>query len=63
MRLKTYLSLAVMVFVVATTGADLIARTSIAGEPLSVALREHLHWAVVQFVGTVLLLTPFVAVA
>jgi len=63
MGLKIYLPLAVMVFLVATTGADLVARTSIAGEPFSVALREHLYWAGVQFVGTMLLLAPFVAVA
>jgi len=63
MGLKVYLPLAVVAFVGATTGADLYARTSIAGETLSVALREHLHWARVEFAGTVLLLAPFIAVA
>lgn len=63
MGLKFYLPLSVAVFIAATTGADLIARTSIAGEPFATALREHLHWAVVQFLGTILLLAPFVAVA
>ena len=63
MGLKVYLPLAVVVFLAATTGADLIARTSIAGEPLAAALREHLYYAGLQFVGTILLLAPFVAVA
>ena len=63
MGLKVYLLLAVVVFLAATTGADLIARISIAGEPLTVALREHLYYAGMQFVGTIFLLAPFVAVA
>lgn len=63
MGLKVYLPLAVLMFLAATTGADLIARTSIAGQPLSAALREHLYYTGVQFVGTMLLLAPFVAVA
>ena len=63
MGLKVYLPLAVVVFLAATTGADLIARTSITGESLTVALREHLYYASAQFVGTILLLAPFVAVA
>lgn len=63
MGLKGYLPLAVAVFLAATTGADLIARTSIAAEPLAFALREHLYYASVQFVGTIFLLAPFVTVA
>lgn len=64
MGLKVYLPLALIVFLAGTTGADLIARTSIAGEPFDVALREHLYYyAGVQIVGTGLLLTPFLAVA
>jgi hypothetical protein len=63
MGLKVYLPVALIVFVAATTGADLVARTSIGGQPFSVALREHLYWAAVESVGTILLLAPFVAVA
>jgi hypothetical protein len=63
MGLKVYLPVAVVVFLAATTGADLVARTSIAGQPLAAALREHFYWAGVQFIGTMLLLAPFVAVA
>ena len=64
MGLKIYLPLAFVLFLAATTGADLIARTSIAGGPIrTLALREHLYYAGVQFIGTILLLAPFVVVA
>lgn len=63
MGLKVYLPVAVVVFLVATTGSDLIARTSIGGDSFTVALRDHLYWAAAQFAGTIFLLAPFVAVA
>lgn len=63
MGIRIYLLLAVVAFLAATTGADLVARTAIAGEPVNVALREHLYWAGVQLPGTLLLLAPFVAAA
>jgi hypothetical protein len=63
MGLKVYLPVAVVVFLAATTGADLVARTSIAGQPFASALHEHLYYAGVQFVGTMFLLAPFIAVA
>ncbi len=63
MGLKFYLPLALVAFLAATIGADLVARTTIAGESLAFALRDHLHWAGVQFVMTILLLAPFVAIA
>ena len=61
--LKVYLPVAFVAFVAATTGADLFASISIGGEPFAAALREHFYWASVQFVGTLFLLVPFVAVA
>jgi len=63
MGFKVYAPVALLAFLVATTGADLFARTSIGGEPFAVALRDHLYWAAVQFVGTLLLLAPFAGVA
>jgi hypothetical protein len=63
MGLKIYLPVAVVAFLAATTGADLVARTSIVGQPFAAALKEHFYWAGAQFVGTMLLLAPFVAVA
>lgn len=58
-----YLLAAGLSFLGATTGADLIARTSIGGEAFASAAREHLHYAVVQLPGTLFLLAPFVVVA
>lgn len=63
MGLRFYLPLAVVFFGLATLGSDVFARMSIAHEPFDQALREHLYWARVQFIGTGFLLTPFVAVA
>jgi hypothetical protein len=63
MGLKIYLPAAIAVFLDATTGADVIARTSIAGEPFEAALREHLYYAGRDFIRTILLLVPFIAVA
>ena len=63
MALKVYLSAALLSFIGSTTVADVIARTSIGGQAFGHALRDHLYWAGVQGVGTILLLAPFVAVA
>ena len=63
MKLKLYLALAVLAFVVATLGSDLVARMSIAGEKMTQALSEHLHWNWEQLTGTMSLAAPFIAVA
>lgn len=63
MGLKAYLPVAIAVFLAATIGADVIARTSIAGEAYGPAVRDHLYYAGTQPIGTLLLLAPFVAVA
>jgi len=63
MGFKVYLPVAAIVLLVATTGADVVAAMSIAGEPLATAMREDLYWARVEFAGTLLLLAPFVVVA
>src|SRR5438270_9174982 len=63
MGLKVYLPIALVVFAAATTGADVIVRTSLAGQPLLAAFHEHLYWASAELGGTLLLLAPFVAVA
>ena len=61
--LKIYLPLAVLFFLVATTGVDIFARIKIAGEPFAQALKESLYWSGVQFVMTIMLLVPFVLIA
>jgi hypothetical protein len=63
MGLKVYLPITFVVFVAATLGADVVAQTSIGGKALSDALHEHLYWAGVELVGTLLLFAPFLAVA
>ncbi len=63
MRLKVYLPVAALVFVAATTGADVFASMSLAGQPFTEALHENLYWAGVQLIATMLLLAPFVGVA
>lgn len=63
MGLKVYLPVAVVLFLAATTGADLVAQISIGGQSFAAALDEHLHWVGEELVGTMLLLAPFVAVA
>jgi len=63
MGLKFYLPVAVVVFLAATVGSDVVALMSIAGESFEVALREHVYWVGVEFAGTLLLLVPFIAVA
>jgi len=63
MGLKLYLPVSLMVFLAATTGADVFASMSIGGQPFAAALHEDLYWAGVELVGTMLLLAPFIAVA
>jgi hypothetical protein len=55
----TFLSLGFLVFVVATLGSDVIARTTIGGEDLWKAASQHVYYAGVQAKGTAMLLAPF----
>jgi hypothetical protein len=63
MSLKLYLPVSVAAFLAATTRADVFASMSIGGQPFAAALEEDLYWAGVEFVGTMLLLAPSIAVA
>lgn len=63
MGLRVYLPVAAVVSLAATIGADCIASMSIAGQPFAAALHQALYWDRVEFVGTIFLLVPFVAVA
>lgn len=60
---RTYLVTALLVFLASTTGSDLYARTTIAGEPLTLALTEHLRWASMTIVGLLFLFAPFAVTA
>jgi len=57
--IRLYLVLALLAFLIATTGSDVFARMYIGGQPISEALSEHFYWAGVQLIGTVLLFLPF----
>jgi hypothetical protein len=63
MTTKAYLLIATGVFIAAVTVSDLIARMTIAGNSLGIALAEHLHWVSLTLVGIVFLFAPFVGVA
>jgi hypothetical protein len=51
------------IFLLSTTFADVFARMNIGGEAFDVALSDSLYWSAVQWVGTIMLLAPFVLVA
>lgn len=59
----SFLSLAVMVFVVATVGSDVVARIATSGESVAHALAEHIHYAFAQPAGLVFLAAPFLMLA
>ena len=45
MSLIRFGALAIVAFVLATLGADLVARMLVAGDPAGLAASEHLYWA------------------
>jgi hypothetical protein len=57
--LTLYFTIAAVAFLFATTGSDIYARTTIGGQQLGPAVSEHLYWAGVQFIATMLLFLPF----
>ena len=63
MQLRTYMLLAICAFLVATTGGDLSARTTIAGNTFGQAFTAHIQWASSTFIGVLLLFLPFAGVA
>ncbi|MCJ8155866.1 hypothetical protein [Sphingomonas sp. LaA6.9] len=63
MKTKAYLLSASVVFVVAVTGSDLIARMTIAGESFTNAVAEHGRWASDVALGMLLLFFPFIGTA
>jgi len=63
MNIRWFLAIAAVAFLIATTGSDVFARVTIGGETLTKAVSEHFYWAAVQFIGTLMLLAPFVFLA
>lgn len=65
LRARPYLlclSVAVGFFFLATFGGDVVARVTIAGQTFADAISEHTHYALVEPVGTAILLAPFLLV-
>lgn len=54
-----FFSLAILLFLAATAGSDVVARITVSGEGVGKAVTEHFYYAFVQPVGTVMLLAPF----
>lgn len=54
-----FFGFAVLLFLAATLGADVVARTTAGGQGLGHALTEHAHYALVQPVATAMLFAPF----
>jgi hypothetical protein len=63
MKWAAYLFISMVAFLTGTTGSDVFARTHIATETFDHALAENLHWASVQWMGSLMLFAPFLAVA
>jgi hypothetical protein len=54
-----FFGFAALLFLAATLGSDIVARTTVGGEDLGKAITEHAYYAVVQPIGTAMLLAPF----
>jgi hypothetical protein len=63
MRLATYVAAAVLAFVAATLGSDVIVSIFMGGRTLPEALAEHTHWATAEPAGTLWLFAPFAGLA
>jgi hypothetical protein len=62
LRARPYLfffGLSVLLFIGATFGSDVVARTSVGGQSFQKAVTEHAYYAFIQPVGTAMLLMPF----
>jgi hypothetical protein len=54
-----FFGFAVLLFLATTLGSDVVARTTVGGEALGHAISEHAYYALVQPIGTALLIAPF----
>lgn len=60
---RTFIVLAIVPFILATLGSDVVARSGVYGESIGTAISEHLHYAAIQPMGTAMLLAPFLVLA
>ena len=63
MRLRSYLLLALAVFVIAVTGSDMAAKMAVSGLSLVEALKQHLEWASLTIIGILFLFAPYAVTA
>lgn len=63
MKIRTYLLIAIVAFIVVITGSDLIARLTVAGDTFGEAVREYLRWVSLTPLGIIFLFAPFAGAA
>lgn len=63
MRLRSYLLLAALAFVIAVTGSDMFAKMAVSDLSIGQAFVQHLEWASLTVFGIVLLFAPYGAAA
>ncbi|SMF73475.1 hypothetical protein [Allosphingosinicella indica] len=63
MRLRTYLAIALLAFLVATIGAETFAGLAIGANSPTEALRRLSEWEPVELVGMAYMFTPFLAIS
>jgi hypothetical protein len=63
MRLRSYLLVAVVAFVITVTGSDMVARMVVSDLSLRQAFDQHLEWASLTILGILFLFAPYAAAA
>ena len=63
MTLRSYLLLALALFVVAVTGSDMAAKMTVSGLSLAEAFKQHLEWASLTNIGIIFLFSPYAVAA
>jgi hypothetical protein len=58
-----FIAAAIILFAAVDLVADVLARTSILGQSIELAVREHLHYASIQLPGTAFLSLPYLGLA
>jgi len=58
-----FIAAALILFFAVDLAADVLARTSVLGQSIDLAVREHLHYASIQLPGTAFLSLPYVGLA
>jgi uncharacterized membrane protein YhaH (DUF805 family) len=63
MSFRCYLLLAIVAFVIAVTGSDMVAKMSVSDLSIGEAFDQHLEWASLTTIGILLLFAPYAAAA